>query len=45
MIKQMGTESIRIWTEHATKDNGKKINSMERVKKLGQMEHCMKVIM
>ena len=45
MIKRMVLESICIQMEHSTKVSGKKINSMELVKKLGQMVLVMKEIM
>ena len=41
-IKLKDSESIHIWMEHSTKENGKKISSMEKEKKLGPMALCMK---
>ena len=44
MIKQKDMEFIHIWMELNIKVNGKRINSMAKEEKLGQMEQCMKVI-
>lgn len=42
MTKQTGMACILIWTEPAIKGNGRRINSMGRVRKPGQMELYMK---
>jgi len=39
------TEYTLTWMEPNTLVNGKKINSMEKVKKLGLMEQCTREIM
>ena len=41
---QMAKENIYIKMEQYMKEIGKRINSMEKVKKNGQMAHGMKVI-
>lgn len=41
MIKLMGSVFTLIWMEQGMKDIGRKTNSMERDKKLGQMELYM----
>lgn len=43
MIRQRDLEYILTWTEQDTLVNGKKTNSMAKVKKHGLMEQCMKV--
>lgn len=45
MIKQKVLVNILIWMALSTKDTGKKINNMEKVKNHGLMELCMRVIM
>ena len=45
MIRPMVSEHINILMELCTKVNGKKTNNMDLVKRLGQMELVMKVIM
>ena len=42
MIKQKVLESTLIWMELSTQVSGRKISSMDRELKHGQMEPCMK---
>ena len=42
MIKQKVLESTLIWTEPSTQVSGRKISSMDKELKHGQMEPCMK---
>lgn len=42
LIKLRVTGYIPIWMEHSIKDRGKKTSNMERAKRHGLMELCMK---
>ena len=44
MIKHMDTEYLKTLEDQHIKDNGLKINSMEKDQKFGQISHCMKEI-
>jgi len=45
MIRQKGLESTHIWMERNTKETGKTISKVDRVKRVGRMEPYMKAIM